>query len=70
MNQDKRHKISTREVRFALDEITDIRKKLSEAMEYLLSRKKLDDIPVSEIAKMAVYQEGPFTAISVISTNW
>ena len=45
MNQDKRHKISTREVRFALDEITDIRKKLSEAMEYLLSRKKLDDIP-------------------------
>ncbi|MFR6216486.1 MAG: hypothetical protein ACLUKO_05415 [Enterocloster bolteae] len=39
MNQDKRHKISTREVRFALDEITDIRKKLSEAMEYLLSRK-------------------------------
>ncbi|MCG4901122.1 TetR/AcrR family transcriptional regulator [Enterocloster bolteae] len=53
MNQDKRHKISTREVRFALDEITDIRKKLSEAMEYLLSRKKLDDIPVSEIAKMA-----------------
>ena len=53
MNQDKRHKISTREVRFALDEITDIRKKLSEAMEYLLSRKNLDDIPVSEIAKMA-----------------
>ena len=53
MNRDKRHKISTREVRFALDEITDIRKKLSEAMEYLLSRKNLDDIPVSEIAKMA-----------------
>lgn len=53
MNQDKRHKISTREVRFAFDEITDIRKKLSEAMEYLLSRKNLDDIPVSEIAKMA-----------------
>ena len=70
MNQDKRHKISTREVRFALDEITDIRKKLSEAMEYLLSRKKLDDIPVSEIAKMAVYQEGPFTVIFVINMSW
>ena len=45
MNQDKRHKISTREVRFALDEITDIRKKLSEAMEYLLTDKKgVEDI--------------------------
>ena len=43
---------------------------MSEAMEYLLSRKNLDDIPVSEIAKMAGVSRRTFTAISVISTNW
>ena len=36
-----------------MDEIADSRKKLSESIEYLLSRKSLDDIPVSEIVKMA-----------------
>ena len=53
MYQHKRCKNSTRRVRVALDEIADSRKKLSESIEYLLSRKSLDDIPVSEIVKMA-----------------
>ena len=56
MYQHKRCKNSTRRVRVALDEIADSRKKLSESIEYLLSRKSLDDVKMAGVSRRTFYR--------------